>query len=59
MKSVLYDLPDFVFRHFRLDRERRRIGLRTGFLQDLARDAARLADGLAHVHRGMRIVRKQ
>ena len=55
----LEDLADLLLGHLHLLGEQRRIGLLPGLLQDLARDAVHLVDGLDHVHRdadGARLV---
>jgi hypothetical protein len=55
----LQDLADLLLGHLHLLGQRRRIGLLTGLLQDLAADAVHLVDGLDHVHRdadGARLV---
>ena len=56
----LEDLADLVLRHVHLLGQGGRVGLDTGFLQDLAADAIHLVDGLDHVHRnadGARLIR--
>src|SRR3954464_3242037 len=45
------NLPDFLLGHLHPLRQRRRVGLLPGLLQDLARDAVHLVDRLDHVHR--------